>query len=188
MGHWVGSKLCLPCHKLEDHEHVFRHFVFDTTRKAFGSVQREGGGVEPSWLPSPMFAKHPGSVLCAAMKAQWAICCEAHFSGSMPPLDDFVARWLGILEVWRSKKDMSLSQSDLQRLIEQLLSWFEGGMFQKRQQQPRLFPRKSTVKSASSSDDTLTATNWPRTPSQSGYGENLDTCHWRGCLLACPIA
>ena len=53
MGHPVGSKLCPLCHKLEDHEHVLRHcrfsaFIFDTMQNAFGVVQREGGGVEPS--------------------------------------------------------------------------------------------------------------------------------------------
>ena len=53
MGHRVGSKLCPLCHRLEDHEHVLRHhrfsvFLFDTVRKAFGVVQREGGAVEPS--------------------------------------------------------------------------------------------------------------------------------------------
>ena len=44
-------------------------------------------------------------------------------------LDDFVARWVGVLEVWRAEKDLSLSKVDLQHLIEQLFSWFTGGMF-----------------------------------------------------------
>ena len=49
MGHRVGSKLCPLCHRLEDHEHVLWHyrfspFIFDTVCKAFGVVQREGGG------------------------------------------------------------------------------------------------------------------------------------------------
>ena len=62
--------------------------------------------------------------------------------GAKPPVDDFVARWLGILEVWRAETDLSLSRVDLQHLLTQLLLWFEGGMFQQRQPAPRVFPTR----------------------------------------------
>ena len=74
-----------------DHEHVLRHccfsaFSFDTVRKAFGVVQREGGGaVEPSRLlleePALSLQSTQGLVLWAAPKAQWALRCEARFRG-----------------------------------------------------------------------------------------------------------
>ena len=53
-----------------------------------------------------------------------------------------MARWVGILEVWRAKRDLSLSKADLQHLLTQLLSWFEGGMFQQRQPAPGVFPAR----------------------------------------------
>ena len=62
------------------------------------------------------------------------------YQGAAPSLDDFVARWLGILEVWTAEKDLSLSRADLQHLLTQILCWFEGGMFQQRQPAPRVFP------------------------------------------------
>ena len=138
MGHRVGSKLCPLCHKHEDHEHVLWHcffsaFSFDTVRKAFGVVQREGGGIEPSRLlleePLLSLSSSRGLVVWATLKAQWALRCEARYQGATPSLDDFVAKWVGILEVWRAERDLSLSTVDLQHLLTQLLSWFEGGMF-----------------------------------------------------------
>ena len=47
MGHQVGSKKCPLCRRPEDHEHALRYrrfsaFIFDTVRKAFGLVHREG--------------------------------------------------------------------------------------------------------------------------------------------------
>ena len=90
MGHHMGSKLCPLCHRLEDHEHVLRHcrflaFIFDTVRKAFGLVQREGGAVEPNKLlleePALSLQSTRGLVLWAALKAQWALRCEARFQG-----------------------------------------------------------------------------------------------------------
>ena len=57
----------------------------------------------------------------------------------MPTLDDFVARWAGVLEVWRAEADMSLSRLGL---IEQLHSWFQGGMFQRCQPTAGAFPKK----------------------------------------------
>ena len=72
-------------------------------------------------------------VLWAGLKAQWSmrwsLRCESTFQGATPSLDDFVARWMGVLEVWRAGKDLSLCRSDLQHLLKQLLSWFDGGMF-----------------------------------------------------------
>ena len=123
MGHRVGSKLCPLCHRLEDHEHVLRHcrfsgFIFDTVRKAFGVVQREGGGggraqqVVPRGT-SASLQRTQGLVLWAAPKALWALRCEARFQGGQPSLDDFVARWMGILEMWRTEWNMSLSHPDL---------------------------------------------------------------------------
>ena len=86
MGHRVVSKLCPLCHWLEDHEHMLQHcrfsaFIFDTVRKAFGVVQREGGAVEPSRLlldePALPLQSTQGLVLWAALKAQWALRREA---------------------------------------------------------------------------------------------------------------
>ena len=34
------------------------------------------------------------------------------------------------LEVWRAKKNFSLSRGDLQHLLDQLNAWFNGGMLQ----------------------------------------------------------
>ena len=55
MGHRAGIKLCPLCHQLVHHEHVLQHcrfstFMFDTTHKAFGLVQREGGSVDTNRL------------------------------------------------------------------------------------------------------------------------------------------
>ena len=60
-----------------------------------------------------------GLVLWAALKAQWALRCEARFQATQSSLDDFVARWVGVLEVWRSEKNWSLSRGDLQHLLDQ---------------------------------------------------------------------
>ena len=65
--------------------------------------------------------------------------------GGGPTLDDFVARWLGVLEVWCAEKDLSLSRVHLQHLIEQLFSWFGGGMFLQRVPAPRAYPQKATA-------------------------------------------
>ena len=149
-GHRVGSKLCPLCHELKDHEHVLRHcrfsaFRFDTDRKAFGMVQWEGGNVEPSRLifeePSLSLQSSQGLVLRAALKAQWALRCEARLQGVVPSLDDFVARWLGFWR-YRAEKDMSLSRTDLQHLVGQLCACFDGGMFQHIPLVPGVFPRR----------------------------------------------
>ena len=101
MGHWVGSKLCPLCHRLEDHEHVLRPcrcsaFIFDIVRKAFGLVQREGGRVQPSRLFFEELAlslqSTQGLILWAALNAQWVLRCEARFQPAQPSLNDFVAR------------------------------------------------------------------------------------------------
>ena len=85
----------------------FSAFVFDTGRKAFGIVQREGGAVERRRLLLEELAlslqSTQGLVLWAALKAQWALHCEAGFQGVQPSLDDFVACWMCILEVWRAR-------------------------------------------------------------------------------------
>ena len=49
MGHGVGNGNCPIWGRLEDHKHLFRHcmfgpFYFDTVRKAFGVIPKEGGG------------------------------------------------------------------------------------------------------------------------------------------------
>ena len=87
-----------------------------------------------------------GLVLWAALKAQWALRCEARFQGGHPSLDDFVARWMGILEVWHAEPNMSLSHPNLQHLLDQLFLWFNGGMFQKKTPTPRVFPKKTGAK------------------------------------------
>ena len=126
--------------------------IFDTVRKAFGVVQREGGGgaVEPNRLlleeQALSLQSTQGVVLWSALKAQWALRCEARFQGGQPSLDDFVARWMGILEVGRAEQTMSLSRPDLQQLLEQLFLWFGGGMFQKKDPAPGVFPNKTGVK------------------------------------------
>ena len=105
--------------------------------------------MEPSRLlhNGPLLSLHSsqGSVLWAALKAQWAIQCEVCFQQTDPSLDDFVACSLGALEVWRAEKDMSLSRAALQHLISQLISWFDGGMFQQWQPEDGVFPRKTTA-------------------------------------------
>ena len=115
MGHRVG------CHRLEDHEHMLRHcrftaFVCDTVRKGFGMVQREGENVQPSRLlldePALSLQSSPGLVLWASLKAQWSVRGETRFQGTSHSVEGFVAEWLGLLEVWRSARDMSLSRSD----------------------------------------------------------------------------
>ena len=121
MGHLVGSKLCPLCHKPEDLEHVLRHFrsfpfKFDTVRKAFGLLQREGGAVEPSRVlleDLPCLQTTQGLVLWSVLKAQWSLQCEVRFQGAVRTVDDFVARWLGVWEVWRGEKDLSLSRMDV---------------------------------------------------------------------------
>ena len=45
----MGGKLCPLDHRVETHEHVFRHcyfslFMFDAVRRAFGLLVVEGGG------------------------------------------------------------------------------------------------------------------------------------------------
>ena len=136
MGHRVGSKLRPLCHKLEDHEHVLWHcrfspFIFDTVRKAFGVVRQDQLVVEPSRVllenPTLSMQTSQGLVLWAALKAQCSLRCEARFQRAAPTLDDFVAQWVGVLEVWQAEKDLSLSTVDLKHLIEHLLSWFTGG-------------------------------------------------------------
>ena len=78
MGHRVGTKLCPLCHKLEDHEHVLRHyrfspFIFDTVPKAFGPVRQDKLVVEPSRVllenPTLSLQTSQGLVLWAALKA-----------------------------------------------------------------------------------------------------------------------
>ena len=65
-------------------------------------------------------------MLWAALKAQWALHCEARFHAGHPPLDDFVARWMGIVEVWHTEPHMSLSRPDLPHLLDHLflLVWW----------------------------------------------------------------
>ena len=153
-GHRVGSKLCPLCHKLEDHEHVLRHcrfspFIFDTVRKAFGLVRQDKLVVEPSRVllenPTLSLRTSQGLVLWAALKAQWALRCQARFQGAVPTLDDFVARRVGVMEIWRAKKDLSLSRVDLQHLIEQLFSWFTGWMFIQKAPAAGVYPAKPTA-------------------------------------------
>ena len=155
MGYRVGSKLCPLCHKLVDHEHVLRHcrfsaFIFRYRAKGFWLGAKGGGrGREPSRLlfEDPTLSLHStqGLVLWAALKAQWALRCEARFQGGQPSLDDFVAGWMGILEVWRAEPNMYLSRSDLQHLLDQLFQGFGGGMFQKKVPESRVFPKKSSA-------------------------------------------
>ena len=150
MGHRVGNKLCLLCHRLGDHEHVLRHccfsaFMFDTTRKAFGRVQREGGAVEPSRLifeePALSLQCTQGLVLRAALKGQWSLHCEACFQGTTPSLDDFVARWMGVLEVRQPEKKICLCRDQICNIW--LKSCYRGlrGMFKQQQPDPGVFPK-----------------------------------------------
>ena len=66
----------------------FSAFIFHTVRKAFGVVEREGGPVEPSRLlleePPSSLHRTQGLVLWTAVKAHWALRCEARFHGGHP--------------------------------------------------------------------------------------------------------
>ena len=73
-------------------------------------------------------------------------------SGGHPSLDDFVARWVGVLEVWRAEKNLSLAHGDLQHLLDQLNMWFTGGMFQQRMPALGVFPRKPAASAASTKE------------------------------------
>ena len=68
-------------------------------------------------------------MLWAAQKAQWSLHCDMKYLGIQPSLDEFVARWQTVLEVWRAQKDMTVSRKDLSYLIEQLGNWFDNKMF-----------------------------------------------------------
>ena len=148
MGHRVGSALCPLCHKLEDHPHVLRHcrfsvFMFDTVRKAFGLVHGDGGVIEPSHLvlenPLQSVGTKQGLVLWAGLKAQWSVRCEARFQGEIPSLDDFVAKWVGTLEVWRAEKDLSVSRvytCGLKEVCFNTGSWLRG-CIRRRGRRPR---------------------------------------------------
>ena len=103
---------------------MFAPFSFDTVRKAFGVIPKEGGGViGPSRLlleePVVSLQSMQGLVLWAAQKAQWSVRCGVKYLELRPSLDDFVARWQTVLEVWRAQKDMTVSRKDLSYLIEQ---------------------------------------------------------------------
>ena len=82
-------------------------------------------------------------MLWAALRAQWALRCEARFQGGHPSLDDFVARWMGNLEVWCAEPNMSSFRPDLQHPLDHLFLWFGGGMFQKKIPTPGVFPKKT---------------------------------------------
>ena len=56
-----------------------------------------------------------------------------------------MARWVGVLEVWRAEKDLSLPGVDLGHLIEQLFSWFTGGMFIQNAPAAGVYPAKPTA-------------------------------------------
>ena len=58
-----------------------------------------------------------------------------------------MAWWVGVA-VWRAEADASISRLDLQHLIEQLHSWFEGGMFRRQQPAPGVFLAKRQVSAA----------------------------------------
>ena len=67
-GQRVGSKLCSLCRRVDDHKQVLRNgrfsaFIFDTARKAFGVVQREGRGGRAHYAvaggTSAISAEHP---------------------------------------------------------------------------------------------------------------------------------
>ena len=47
--------------------------------------------------------------------------------------------------MWCAEKDLSLLRTDLQHLIEQLYSWFEGGMFLQKAPAPGVYPARTTV-------------------------------------------
>ena len=49
------------------------------------------------------------------------------------------------MEVWRAEKDLSLSRVDLQHLIEQLFSWFTGGMFIQKAPSAGVYSAKPTA-------------------------------------------
>ena len=51
----------------------------------------------------------------------------------------------GVLEVWRAEKDLLLSRVDLEHLIDQLFSWFTGGMFIQKAPAARVYPAKPTA-------------------------------------------
>ena len=116
--------------------------------------------MEPSCLlleePALSLQSTEGFVLWAALKAQWALRCETHFQATPSSLDDFVAQWMGVLEVWRAEKNLSLSRADLQHLLDQLNLWFSWGMFQQRVPAPsagtRGFPEKSVAPTASAKE------------------------------------
>jgi hypothetical protein len=101
--------------RLEDHRHVLKNcyfsgFMFDTVRKAFGLVQREGGALEPSRLlldePLLSLQSTQGLVLWAGLRAQWRLRCEVKYQRQQVSLHDFVALWVAGLESWRSERNM----------------------------------------------------------------------------------
>ena len=105
--------------------------------------------VEPNWVlledPALSLQTTQRLVLWATLKAQWSLRCEARFQGALLTLDDFVACWVGVLEVCRAEKDFSLSRMDLQQLREQLYSWFAGGMFMRKTQASGVYPARTTA-------------------------------------------
>ena len=150
----LGGNLCPMDGRLEDHRHVLKNcyfsgFMFDTVRKAFGLVQREGGALEPSRLlldePLLSLQSTQGLVLWAGLRAQWRLRCEVKYQRQQVSLHDFVALWVAGLESWRSERNMSCSRSDLQHLIAQLQAWGESRtMFWKAPQAPTTAHTPST--------------------------------------------
>ena len=128
----LGGKLCPQCGRVEDHAHTlkrcyFSAFMFDTVRKAFGLAQGGGGAVEPSrlLLEEPLLSLQTtqGLVLWAGLRAQWKLRCEVKYQHRQVSLEEFVAVWVGVLEIWRGERNMSCSRVDLRHLIAQLHSW-----------------------------------------------------------------
>ena len=103
----------------------------------------------PPPCASTALSKHQdqrqGLVLWVALKAQWSLRCEARFEGAVPTLDDFGAVGGGIGGLAGRKNNFSLSRVDLQHLIEQLFSWFTGGMFIQKAPAARVYPAKPTA-------------------------------------------
>ena len=130
----LGGKLCPQCGRVEDHAHTlkrcyFSAFMFDMVRKAFGLAQGVGVAVEPSRLlleePLLSLQTRQGLVLWAGLRAQWKLRCEVKYQHRPVSLEEFVAVWVGVLEIWRGGRNMSCSRVDLRHLIAQLHSWAE---------------------------------------------------------------